>query len=215
MGWQNTSVARPSDQMKAGMTSVDGRYRLLREVGRGGMGEVWEAEDGLIDRRVAVKLARSGDGGFDADRWLAAEAQTIVRLSHPALVPLLDRCLVADPQGSASRAGLVFDYIDGRPMTLWTDRARPWSWVRGLVEQTLEALAYAHGRGVVHRDLKPSNILLTGDPVHPVVRLLDFGIAALYSPGRSRDTFRSSIALVPSNMAPGTRSYMALSLIHI
>jgi len=173
------------------------------------MGEVWEAEDKLVDRRVAIKFARSGRGGFDADRWLAAEAQTIVRLNHPALVPLLDRCRLVPRDGGLERAGLVFELIVGRPLGLWTDRPRPWSWVRGLVEKTLEGLAYAHGRGVVHRDLKPSNILLSGEPASPAVHLLDFGIAALYSPGRSREAYRSSIALVPSQMAPGTRSYMA------
>jgi serine/threonine-protein kinase len=195
--------------MEVGLCSVDGRYRLLKLVGRGGMGEVWEAEDSLVDRRVALKLARRGTEGFDADRWLAAEAQTIVRLSHPVLVPLLDRSLIEDPAGGAPRDCLVFDLIAGRPLGLWADRPRPWSWIRGLVQQILEALAYAHGRGVVHRDLKPANILISGDPLQPRAHLLDFGIAALYSPGRNRDSFRSSIALVPSQLAPGTRSYMA------
>lgn len=198
-----------SDENQAGLTSTDGRYRLLRQVGRGGMAEVWEAEDKLVDRRVAIKFARSGRGGFDADRWLAVEAQTIVRLNHPALVPLLDRCRLGAGDTGVERTGLVFELIVGRPLGLWTDRPRPWSWVRGLVEKTLEGLAYAHGRGVVHRDLKPGNILLSGEPASPAVHLLDFGIAALYSPGRSRETYQSSIALVPSQMTPGTRSYMA------
>jgi serine/threonine protein kinase/tetratricopeptide (TPR) repeat protein len=198
-----------SDEKQTGLTSIDGRYSLIRRVGRGGMGEVWEAEDRLVDRRVALKFARAGREGWDADRWLAAEAQTIVRLSHPALVPLLDRCQMGPSDGDAGRSALVFEFIAGRPLGLWADRPRPWSWIRGLVEQILEALAYAHGRGVVHRDLKPANILLSGEPTQPDVHLLDFGIAALYSPGRSRDSYRSSIALVPSQMAPGTRSYMA------
>ncbi|MEE2827739.1 MAG: protein kinase, partial [Myxococcota bacterium] len=194
---------------RAGLCSVDERYRLLRLVGQGGMGEIWETEDTVLGRRVALKLPRSGHSSFDSDRWLAAEAQTVVRLSHPSLVALLDRTLVVEDGVPDPHPGLVFEFVEGRPLGLWVDRPRPWRWVRAIIEQMLHGLAYAHGRGVVHRDLKPSNVLLSGDPVAPRVHLLDFGIAALTAPGRAGDSLGSSAGLVAGLVAPGTKAYMA------
>lgn len=202
-------MVKSSDEARVGLSSADDRYQLTRLIGRGGMGEVWEARDQVLGRRVALKLSQSGHGSFEADRWLAAEAQTVVRLSHPSLVALLDRTLIVEEGEPDPSPALVFEYIDGRPMGLWVDRPRPWRWVRSILEQILDALAYAHGRGVVHRDLKPANVLLSGDPASPTVHLLDFGIATLYSPGRAGDSFGSSLAMTAGLMAPGTRAYMA------
>ena len=188
---------------------MDGRYRLSRLVGVGGMGEVWQAEDTAVSRDVAIKVSRS-DGSFDPATWLAAEAHTVARLNHPNLVALLDRTLLSSNGGEPAPA-LVFEYVAGRPLSLWADRPRPWRWIRGIAKQVLEALAYAHGRGVVHRDLKPSNILLSGDPLEPTVHILDFGIAAWSAPGRTGDDLpsRSNLSPLGKSTAQGTRAYMA------
>ena len=174
------------------------------------MGEVWQATDTAVDREVAIKLPKD-NSGFDPGRWLAAEAHTVARLNHPNLVALLDRTVIASPDGGEGTPGLVFEFVAGRSLSLWADRPRPWRWIRAIASQTLEALAYAHGRGVVHRDLKPSNILLSGDPLEPTVHLLDFGIAAWSAPGRGGDELPSSANLNPlgAPSAPGTRAYMA------
>ncbi|HCP45188.1 MAG TPA: hypothetical protein DIU15_04055, partial [Deltaproteobacteria bacterium] len=101
----------------------------------------------------------------------------------------------------------VFEYVAGEPLLSWTDRPRPWPWVRRVAEQALTALAYAHGRGVIHRDIKPSNLLLSGEPANPQLNLLDFGIAAW-------DLRRASFGeLTPvpveDDLIPATRLYMA------
>ena len=198
------------DNPRAGARSADGRYELTKLVGVGGMGEVWQATDTAVDRDVAIKVPRD-DSAFDPGRWLAAEAHTVARLNHPNLVALLDRTSIAEKGDREDTPALVFEYVSGRSLSLWADRPRPWRWLRGIAQQTLDALAYAHGRGVVHRDLKPANILLSGDPLEPTVHLLDFGIAAWSAPGRGGDELPSSANLNPlgAPTAPGTRAYMA------
>jgi len=196
---------------RAGSRSVDGRYKLTRLVGAGGMGEVWQAEDTAVSREVAIKVPRL-DGAFDPATWLAAEAHTVARLNHPNLVALLDRTLLPAVDGADEPSpALVFEFVAGRPLSMWADRPRPWRWIRGIAQQVLNALAYAHGRGVVHRDLKPSNIVLSGDPLEPTVHILDFGIAAWSNPGRTGDDLpsRSNLSPMGTGTAPGTRAYMA------
>ena len=199
------SSPSPDGPIASGTRSLDGRYQLVKTVGSGGMGEVWRAVDRAVQRDVALKFARQAGAFEGAEHWLAAEAHTVARLSHPHLVSLLDRTLLPPLDGGEPTSALVFEYVSGKPLTLWCDRPRPWRWVRGVAEQMLEALAYAHGRGVVHRDLKPSNVLLSGDAKEPWVNLLDFGIAAWSAPGRSG----SEHAAPSLGGAPGTRAYMA------
>lgn len=189
---------------RQGVRSLDGRYKLLRFVGKGGMGEVWQAADQRLDRDVAVKFPRRPLTDSNAEHWLAAEAHTVARLSHPHIVSLLDRTVLPGPEGTQLPA-LVFQYVSGKPLSLWTDKPRPWMWIRRIAEQVLDALAYAHGRGVVHRDLKPSNILLSGDPRDPWVSLLDFGIAAWAGVDRV-DEIR---VRDKDEIVAGTRAYMA------
>lgn len=154
-----------------------GAYRIIRQIGRGGMSRVFLAEraDGAFEQRVALKLLRSGlDSEIDHDRF-RAERQILASLSDPNIARLLD--------GGISAAGvpyLVLEYVDGEPIDAYCD-------AQGLdVRQRLrlftsvaEATAHAHGRLVVHRDLKPSNIFITADGV---VKLLDFGLAKLLEP---------------------------------
>ena len=174
------------------------------------MGEVWRAVDRRLKRDVAIKFPHKPLEESGAEHWLSAEAQTVARLSHPHVVSLLDRTTLNAGTDDQPREGelpaLVFQYVKGKPLSMWTDQPRPWMWVRKLAEQILEALAYAHGRGVVHRDLKPSNVLLSGDPRDPWVSLLDFGIAAWAAPGGSGPDIRRADGL---DHVAGTRAYMA------
>ncbi|WP_067270890.1 serine/threonine-protein kinase [Mitsuaria sp. 7] len=150
-----------------------GAYRLITEIGRGGMGTVWLAEraDGLMNRRVALKLPRIVWGGSLAER-MDREREILGTLEHEHIARLYDAGV--DAQG---RPFLAMEHVDGLPIDAYC-RAHALS-VRervALLLQVMAAVGHAHSRLVVHRDLKPSNILVTPDGS---VKLLDFGIAKL------------------------------------
>ena len=152
---------------------VVGAYRLVREIGRGGMGEVWLADraDGTFRRQVALKLPHLAWGAGLAER-MARERNIGALLEHPDIARLYDAGVDA-----LGRPYLAFEYIDGQPLNVWCEsRALSIRERLGLFVQVSVAVAYAHGRLVVHRDLKPSNVLVTPDG-RP--HLLDFGIAKL------------------------------------
>jgi tetratricopeptide (TPR) repeat protein len=152
-----------------------GAYRLVREIGRGGMGSVWLAEraDGAFTRQVALKLPRLAWGAGLAAR-MAREREIGMRLEHPNIARLYDAGV--DERG---RPFLALEFVDGKPIDVWCnaqglgvrERLR-------LFVQVAKAVAYAHGRLVVHRDIKPSNVLVTADGR---AQLLDFGVAKLLS----------------------------------
>ncbi|WP_338888562.1 serine/threonine-protein kinase [Rhodococcus sovatensis] len=149
-----------------------GRYRLREVLGRGGMADVYRADDQVLGRSVAVKIFRHGQP-LSAPR-IDAETRTLAALSHPGLVTLFDA-------GTASGGPyLVMEFVDGH--TLGTFRSghalRPAAVAR-IGHELAQALAYIHSRGVVHRDIKPANILLGGSPAAPTVKLADFGIARI------------------------------------
>ena len=151
-----------------------GRWRLLRELGRGGMGEVWLAErdEGDFVQQAAVKRLKRGMDSVEVLRRFAQERRILAGLNHPHIARLLDGGL--DEQG---RPFYAMEFVEGEPIT---DHARRHGLnVRErlqLVQRVCQAVGYAQGRLVVHRDLKPSNILVDarGEP-----KLLDFGIAKI------------------------------------
>ena len=151
-----------------------GPYRLLRELGRGGMGAVWLAErsDGLLKRSVALKLPRPAMHGAQLKERFARERDILASLSHPHIARLYDAGVAEDGQPY-----LALEYIDGEPLGAYCDAHRlELSQRLALFLQVLDAVQYAHARLVAHRDLKPTNILVTDEGQ---VRLLDFGIAKL------------------------------------
>ncbi len=151
-----------------------GSYRIIREIGRGGMGSVFLAEraDADFQQRVAVKVLRRGIDTDDIVRRFLAERRILATLTHPNIARLLDGGSTAD-----GRPFVALEYVDGTPITDYCDAT-------GLaLAQRLEvflrvtdAIRYAHSKLVVHRDLKPSNILVTREGR---VKLLDFGIAKI------------------------------------
>lgn len=154
-----------------------GPFRVVRELGRGGMGAVFlgERDDGQFEQRVALKLAHGGLGAGTLDRFLD-ERQILASLQHPRIARLVDGGVTPD-----GVPWLAMEYVEGVAIDRYCDE-------NGLgVEQRLrlfravcDAVQYAHRNLIVHRDLKPSNILVTqdGEP-----RLLDFGIARLLAGG--------------------------------
>jgi len=153
-----------------------GPYRLLAEIGSGGMGTVFLAEraDAEFDRQVAIKLIR-GLPTRDATERLRRERQILANLEHPHIAGLLDGGTSADGQPY-----LVMEYVDGEPITRWCRERNKSITVRlELFRKVCLAIQYAHQRLVIHRDLKPANVLVRRDG-EPAV--LDFGIAKLLDP---------------------------------
>ncbi len=147
-----------------------GPYKLLRSIGRGGMGFVYLAErvDGEMRQQVAIKMLRLGMDGIQARQLFLQERQILANLSHPNITHLVDAGHRDDGQPY-----LAMEYVDGEPIDKYCELLP----IRQRVELLLEVCAavdYAHQNLIAHRDLKPSNILV-GDDGRP--KLLDFGIA--------------------------------------
>lgn len=165
--------------------SLLGNYRIEREIGRGGMGAVYEAirADGEFRRKAAIKIVKRG---MDTDfilRRFRNERQILATLEHPYITRLLDGGTTKD-----GRPYFVMDYIEGLPLYGYCDKHRLTIKERlHLFTRICEAVEYAHQHLVIHRDLKPSNILVSADGTP---RLLDFGIAKLLNPDLASDTLQ-------------------------
>ncbi|TWS22786.1 serine/threonine protein kinase [Tsukamurella sputi] len=153
------------------------RYELLRLIATGGMGQVWEAMDTRLDRRVAVKVLKAE---FSEDQEFLArfrnEARTTAALNHPGIAGVYDYGETEDQAGGAPLAYLVMELVNGEPLNAVLSRLGHLSQAQALdlLEQTGRALQVAHTAGLVHRDVKPGNILIT--PTGQV-KITDFGIA--------------------------------------
>src|SRR5438874_161653 len=156
-------------------TVVAGRYRLLRQLGAGGMGQVWLAHDDMLDRHVAIKQVvlppgLSADESAEARERTMREARTAAQLNHPSVVKIYD-VVEADEQ-----PWIVMEYVPARSLHDVVNEDGPLEPVQvariGLA--VLDALDAAHQVGVLHRDVKPGNVLLTADDR---VVLTDFGLA--------------------------------------
>ncbi|HEY6099334.1 MAG TPA: serine/threonine-protein kinase, partial [Anaeromyxobacter sp.] len=155
---------------------VAGRFELVREIGRGGFGVVYEARDRELGRNVAFKAVRTGDRAALREERLLREAEAAARLSHPNIVTLHD-------VGRAEQGPfLVLELLRGQTLADRLEQG-PLPTREGLriVVEIARGLAHAHAEGVVHRDLKPANVFLCEDGQ---VKLLDFGLA--HALGRRR-----------------------------
>jgi len=185
-------------QWQAG--AIVGPYRLLREIGRGGMGAVWLAEraDGLVKRSVALKLPIVAVARDVLAERFARERDILASLTHRNIARLYDAGFAADGQPY-----LALEYVDGQPLTHYCDRHR--LTVRHRLElflQVLTAVQHAHANLALHRDLKPSNVLVTAQGE---IKLLDFGIAKLMAEGSAQETALTQLsgrALTPDYAAP-------------
>ncbi len=156
-----------------------GAYRLLHEIGAGGMSRVYlgERADGAFEQRVAVKLLRSNlDSDVDQHRF-RAERQILATLNHPGIARLIDGGVTDD-----ALPYLVLEFVDGMPIDAWcAERSLDVDHRLALFQTVAQATQHAHNNLIVHRDLKPTNILVGADGI---VKLLDFGIAKLLDPAR-------------------------------
>jgi tetratricopeptide (TPR) repeat protein len=184
--------------MTTGVGARVGAFRLVSEIGAGGMGIVFRAErtDGTFEQRVAVKLVTASIHHPDAARRFRAERQILASLRHANIVTLLDGGVTAEGQPY-----LVMEHVDGVPITVYCrERRLPPAERLALFGQVCAAVQYAHRHFVVHRDLKPANILVTTDGL---VKVLDFGVAKLLEgPGT-----RAAEAPTVAGLGPLTPNY--------
>ncbi len=177
-----------------------GPYRLVRELGRGGMGSVWLARriDGKLKRQVALKFPYAGPNQRQLAERLARERDILASLEHPNIARLYDADVT-----SSGQPFLVLEYVDGVPINDYCDQHGLTIRQRlALFLQVLNAVHYAHTHLIIHRDLKPSNILIRPDGV---AQLLDFGIAKLIPEGEARDSAITQFggrALTPEYASP-------------
>ncbi|MCX5770003.1 MAG: serine/threonine-protein kinase [Candidatus Hydrogenedentes bacterium] len=189
------------------MASPDPRFKLIRCLGSGGMGDVHLAEDSKLRRLVAIKTIRA-DLCKDDEICKRIERECLLHAkigSHPHIVTLFDRI------EHGSQINLVMEYVEGETLqdllTKGASGGRRLSWKDGIniAVQTLEALGRIHAHGIVHRDIKPSNIIVTRDDAGAYcAKLMDFGIARMQA-----DDEQSTMLTKDGAGGPGTPTYMA------
>jgi serine/threonine protein kinase len=159
-----------------------GRYRLLQRLGEGGSSHVYLAEDSLLRRKVALKMLRRRDGDERQIRHFEREARTASMLNHPNIVTVFDVGFEDDVQYIAT------EYVNGETLRERLDRG-PMTAAEAVEigVAVAAALAVAHEAWIVHRDIKPENLMLRPDGV---VKVLDFGVAALSGDGDRTDPLR-------------------------
>ena len=172
--------------------SLDG-YTLIRELGRGGMGVVYEVHDPRLDRRLALKLVLDHEADAEALLRFRRESELLARIKHPHVLRI--------HQVGASSSGPYFvsELVEGEPLDQLTKRsgALPPEQAARLIRDLASATAALHTAGVIHRDLKPGNVVLRpdGSPV-----LIDFGLAS--DPQAQRLTVTGTILGTPCYMSP-------------
>jgi len=153
------------------------KYRLVRELARGGMGAVYLAEDPELNRQVALKVLHvvdpPGAGSGEVVRRMWREARIIARLEHPGIVPVHDVGELPD-----GRVFYVMKLVQGRRLDQYRQSASPRSDLLRVFQKACEAVAFAHSQGVIHRDLKPENIMVGS---FGEVLVMDWGVAKVLS----------------------------------
>jgi hypothetical protein len=167
-----TLTAGSSDTLEIG-ARLDGRYEIMRRVGEGAAGIVYEAKRASDGKRMAVKLLRGAADATDMARF-AREAQLIAKIDHPNVVRIMDV--------DVSRAGffyIVVEFVEGLSLVQHRGRYGDVRWAKSVLLQIADGLASIHAHGITHRDLKPANVLVSPMSQSEVrVKIADFGIAS-------------------------------------
>src|SRR5512142_81726 len=157
-------------------TLINNRYLLKTELGRGGMGVVYLAEDTLLQRDVAVKVLWSSTLGSQGRARLLREAQAAARLSHPNIINIFDA------GATDGLSFIVMELLDGE--SLYEKKPDSLEEILRIIRQVCDALEHAHANGIIHRDLKPENVIVT---TKGVAKLTDFGLSRSLSGRISRE----------------------------
>ena len=183
----------PPDQLLAG------KFRLLRRIGRGGMGDVWMARNEATQAEVAVKTLQKSERTSTHDERFRREARLAATISHRNVVRIFD--LVDEPDGTL---GLVMELLRGGTLEACVRERGPMTTMQAIAVAApiLSALNHVHEKGIVHRDVKPPNIFFAVEPDgHVIPKILDFGIAKLPA-ARSELTVDGSVLGTPHYMSP-------------
>jgi serine/threonine protein kinase len=199
---QDTIVTPPIDgcATKGGEVELAGqfgRYRIIRALGKGGMGTVYLADDTQMERKVALKTPNfAQDPTGEQKERLFREARTAGNLRHPNICPIHD---FGEIEG---RPFISMAYIEGRPLSAFvaSDPPQTEAWILTLVRKLALALQVAHDQGVIHRDLKPSNVMIDAH-AEPIV--MDFGLA------RQMRRAKEDVRLTQSGVLVGSPAYMS------
>jgi serine/threonine protein kinase/WD40 repeat protein len=178
-----------------------GPYRLIEQIGEGGMGIVWLArQEHPIRRDVALKVVKPGADSAQVLSRFESERQALAILNHPNIATVFDAGLTDD-----GRPYFAMEYVPGLAITAFADQhALPITARLELFLQVCEAVEHAHQKGVVHRDLKPANILVGDRNGRAVVKVIDFGVAKALGPSLSAETMATQIGTLV-----GTPEYMS------
>jgi serine/threonine protein kinase/tetratricopeptide (TPR) repeat protein len=196
---EQTKAYVPNEQPGA---VIAGRYKLLENIGEGGMGTVWVAEQTQpVRRKVALKLIKAGMNSKSVLARFEVERQALAVMDHPNVAKVLDGGLTA-----TGRPFFVMEYVKGVPITDYCDATRLSVHERlQLFTLVCQAVQHAHQKGIIHRDLKPSNILVAPYDDKPVPKIIDFGLAkAMHQPltERTLHTAHESVLGTPRYMSP-------------
>ena len=181
---------------------LDGRYRVERLLGAGGMGSVYEGRHAIVGKRVAIKMLHAEfAANEEVLKRFYREAQAAAAIGHKNIIDVVDVGVTAE-----NEPYLVMEYLEGEDLEGMLERTGPVSLEAacGILEPALLALAAAHEKGIVHRDLKPANIFLCREAGgHPTVKLIDFGISKISNAGQgTKLTQTGSLLGTPAFMAP-------------
>jgi eukaryotic-like serine/threonine-protein kinase len=178
-----------------------GPYRLIQQVGEGGMGEVWLAEQTKpVRRHVALKVIKAGMDTAQVVVRFDAERQALAMMDHPAIARVFDGG--ATPNG---RPYFVMEYVRGEPIHQYCQRHKsPIAQRLALFMQVCEGVQHAHQKGIIHRDLKPSNVLVAIQDDKPVPKIIDFGVAKA-----TTQTLTDSTLYTELGQIIGTPEYMS------
>ena len=196
---EQTGAYLPIEQTGA---VIAGRYKLLEEIGEGGMGTVWVAEQTQpVRRKVALKLIKAGLDSKSVLARFEVERQALAMMDHPAIAKVLDGGLTA-----TGRPFFVMEYVKGVPITEYCDAARLSVPERlNLFVQVCQAVQHAHQKGIIHRDLKPSNIIVAPYDDKAFPKVIDFGLAKAMHQSlteRTLHTAHETVLGTPLYMSP-------------
>jgi eukaryotic-like serine/threonine-protein kinase len=205
------TVDLPNRDLQPGYVFAE-KYKLLEQIGEGGMGEVWVADQmEPIKRRIAIKLIKPGMDSRSVLARFEAERQALAVMDHPNIAKVLDAGTAVD-----GRPYFVMELVKGTPITDFADARKLTTKQRlELFVPVCQAIQHAHTKGIIHRDIKPSNVLVALHDEQPVPKVIDFGVAKAMGQQLTEKTIYTGFGVLvgtPTYMAPEQATFNQLDI---